>query len=133
MKTTFLKLSAFILLLALMGAGCEKESAYIPDPDPAKAILGKWICIESGGLPNEKPTEYIEYYPNGTRKIYEYETGKMKGTEEYWIDSLLHIGPKQNNGSLIGAYKYQFREDELSLTYYDLIAEVNFFVYKRIK
>lgn len=44
MKTTFLKLSAFILLLALMGTGCEKEKN---DYDP-NSIVGKWEQLNDG-------------------------------------------------------------------------------------
>ena len=44
MKTTIFKLSAFILLFALMGAGCEKEKN---DYDP-NSIVGKWKLIKVG-------------------------------------------------------------------------------------
>lgn len=44
MKTTFLKISAFVLFFALMGAGCEKENKI--DYDPA-SIVGKWKQIKT--------------------------------------------------------------------------------------
>ena len=44
MKTTILKLCAFALLIALMGAGCEKEKN---DYDP-NSIVGKWKLIKVG-------------------------------------------------------------------------------------
>lgn len=45
MKTTILKLGTFVLLFALMGAGCEKERN---DYDP-NSIIGKWKWIYSQG------------------------------------------------------------------------------------
>ncbi|MBL7970924.1 MAG: hypothetical protein JNL03_05325 [Prolixibacteraceae bacterium] len=48
MKTTFFKLSAFILLLALMGTGCEKEKN---DYDP-NSIVGKWELIKQQSCMN---------------------------------------------------------------------------------
>lgn len=44
MKTTFLKISAFVLLFSLMGAGCEKEKNNY---DPT-SIIGKWEQINDG-------------------------------------------------------------------------------------
>lgn len=43
MKTTILKLSAFILLFAIMGAGCKKEEDY-----DSTSIVGKWKLIKEG-------------------------------------------------------------------------------------
>lgn len=51
MKTTFFKISAFILLLALMGAGCEKEENI------SQSILnGKWILV---GFEDDSSGEFI--------------------------------------------------------------------------
>ena len=45
MNTTIFKISAVILLFALMGAGCKKEkNDYDPD-----SIIGKWKWIYSQG------------------------------------------------------------------------------------
>jgi hypothetical protein len=44
MKTMILKISAFFLLFALLGAGCKKEKN---DYDPT-SIVGKWAQINDG-------------------------------------------------------------------------------------
>lgn len=51
MKTTIFKISAFILLFTLMGAGCENEE------DISQSILnGKWILV---GFGNDSTDEFI--------------------------------------------------------------------------
>jgi len=89
MKTMIFKLSAFILLFALMGAGCGKRN--ISNSDPAKAIIGKWelVAIQPYNQEEEyKPTGYIEYLPDGVMEWYDYNTKKrevLKG--KYWFDT----------------------------------------------
>ena len=68
MKTTFLKISLFILLFALMGTGCEKEKN---DYDPT-SIVGKWklinehSCIGENNLVTEITSDSIlKTYING--------------------------------------------------------------------
>jgi hypothetical protein len=138
MKTTFLKISLSILLLALMGAGCEKEDKYVPPSDPAKAILGKWELIEMGNWPDMEPVErtagYIEYLQDGTLKDYNFKTGELEYVKKYWIDTLLHESIRREDGFLLTfEYRYQFYDDKLRLDYSNLCAIFNTFIYKRKK
>jgi hypothetical protein len=77
MKTTILKLSAFVLLFALMGAGCEKDEELPPNTAKGKIIIitgqcyGETVLIEVEnpkgiGLPGTftfvaKPDEEVTY------------------------------------------------------------------------
>jgi len=44
MKTTFLKISVFVLLFALMGSGCEKEKELPPNTAKGKIIAVTGQC-----------------------------------------------------------------------------------------
>ena len=133
MKSTILKISLLFLFFSLLGAGCEKDNHYFPDPDPSKAILGKWKVIQMGSEPIENSLEYKEFLQDSILREYD-EKGKLSFTKKYWIDSLLHIGISREDGFLLTfEYEYQFHEDKLTLEYYNFIATYNTFIYKRIK
>ncbi len=127
------------MLLALMGAGCEKEERYVPPSDPTKAILGKWELIEMGNWPNLEPVEksagYIEFLQNGTLNEYDPETGELEYVKKYWIDTLLHetIRYEEDGLLLTFEYRYQFYDDKLRLDYSNFYAIFNTFIYKRKK
>jgi hypothetical protein len=134
MKTTIFKISFLLLLFALAGGGCEKDKVYFPDPDPAKAILGKWEIIQMGSEPVKNPSGYKEYLADSILREYDSKTGNLVFTKKYWIDSLLHEGISREDGFLLTfEYKYQFNENKLILEYNNMIAWYNTFIYQRIK
>ena len=67
MKTAIFKISAFVLLFALMGAGCKKEKN---DYDPT-SIVGKWelikqqSCMDYNLVTEITPDSILKTYLNG--------------------------------------------------------------------
>ncbi len=142
MKTKKLKLLAILLFLlplcmAILGTGCEEENI---NPDPDRAILGKWEVIENSLGPVSYPGAYEEY---GTDSVlFNYNSENDTNYSKYWfVDSLLYKsheyiiieGYDTTIYADIQSYKFEF------LTYNKLQLEfqnpaiVNWVIYKRIK
>jgi len=104
----------FFNLLLIFGSSCEKENTEF-ETDPKKAILGKWEITEMGNwpdlLPVKNPISYTEYLPDGTMRVYVYETGEYF-YYKYSIDSLLYEYATREDGYhfVISRYKYDFFE-----------------------
>ncbi len=111
MNSKILKLSVFILLVTLIEAGCEKENI---EPNPAKAILGKWEVIEDTFGPVSYPGGHKEFKPDSV--LINYNSSGDTTYSKYWfVDSLLyksHVYIDQITGDTIlvdvQTYKYEF-------------------------
>lgn len=127
-----------IILFGIIGIfvfSCEKNKI---EPDPTKAILGKWEMIEIGNWPNMESysaSGYDEYLPDSLLGIYNYTTKEYQyAKEKYWIDSLLHYRIIRQDGFIITQnYKYTFFDEKIRLDLLDVFAIYNTFIYKRIK
>lgn len=137
MKQKFLKLSMFILLVVLTEAGCEKDNF---DPDPGKAILGKWEVIENSYGPISYPGAYEEYRPDSV--LFNYNSENDTNYSKYWFeDSLLYKsheyiiieGYDTTKHIAVEPYKFDFiTYNKLQLEFQNP-AIVTMFIYKRIK
>jgi len=135
MKPQIIHTGFIILLLLVMGTGCEKDELL----DPAKAILGKWETIEMGNWPNMMQVTnncgYKEFLPDSILREYDYETGEYF-YKKYWIDSLLYECITREDGVQLVSprYYYQFFDNynKLRLDYKDIAAIFNTFILKRI-
>lgn len=107
-KTIFLLI--FLISWALVATSCQKVDV---EPDPAKAILGKWEIIEMGNWPNMEsivnPVAYSEYLVDSVLREYDYEK-QTYFTKKYWIDdSLLYTNVSREDGYQVKiGYKYFF-------------------------
>ncbi len=132
MKRTIL-FTAIALLIMIVGMGCEKEQ-YLPPADPAKAILGKWELISSGGMPITDPYEYKEFLPSGIVRKYDYKTQQYTTDEcEYSFvnDSISNDTVLQMCGF---RFEYDFFYDKMKLYPLDTAPLVDpTEIYKRIK
>lgn len=136
MKQKILKLSMFILFVALTTTGCEKENI---DPDPAKAILGKWEVIEDTFGPVSYPGAYKEYLPDSV--LINYNSEGDTTYSKYWlVDSLLyksHVYIDQITGDTIlvdvQQYKYEFLTYNKLKLVWQVYAINPVHIYKRIK
>lgn len=65
------------------------------DPNPEKAILGKWETIQIGNesrMTSNKPGGYMEFLRDSVSRFHDYNTGRVTEDKYYWEDSLLYIG-----------------------------------------
>ncbi len=107
MRTEKPTLLLFLFFSTTLFNACEKEAV---NPDPSKAILGKWECIEYGDQ-NRTPWGYYEFLPDSIYMLYNYQSDDYYFQEKYWLnDSLLFIGEfRKPDGELIfSSYKYTF-------------------------
>jgi hypothetical protein len=84
-----------VLLIMAGTVSCDnnEEDFSSPDPDPVKAIVGKWELLtlqqpDGSYKKSYKPTGYVEYLPDSTMAWYDYATKKyeiLRG--KYWLDS----------------------------------------------
>jgi hypothetical protein len=134
MKTTILKISMFLLLFSLMGAGCEKE-------DVSQSVLdGKWVLLGFGDdntnkfmpEPDSEPKSSYVVFDNGEMVAYSVTNRTLD--VKYLIkreDKLSVIPGKvtlvgsdtdwgQQFLTLIGEiFKFDLNEDTLKLYYED--------------
>lgn len=137
MKQKILKPSMFFLLVILTGAGCEVENI---DPDPDRAILGKWEVIENSLGSVSYPGAYNEYRPDSV--LINYNSGGDTTYSKYWfVDSLLYKsheyiiieGYDTSKHIAVEPYKFDFiTYNKLQLEFQNP-AIVTMFIYKRIK
>lgn len=92
MKTTILKICAFVLLFTLMGSGCKKD-----DTTPTNVIL------------YDKPLETIQRYIQGKWKLV-YSKGGFCGTCKYYYDNSF-IEFTSNNRVLVPKYDGTYLTD----------------------
>jgi hypothetical protein len=107
MRTEKPTLLLFLLFSTTLFNACEKETV---DPDPSKAILGKWECIEYGDQ-KRTPSGYREFLTDSIYRYFDYETNAYYFKEKYWIkDSMLYmVGFRKPDGEQIySEYKYTF-------------------------
>ncbi|WP_186755653.1 hypothetical protein [Echinicola salinicaeni] len=129
-------LLTFLIGWALITSSCQKVDV---EPDPAKAILGKWEIIEMGNWPNMEPVvnpvAYSEYLVDSVLRECDYEK-QTYFTKKYWIDdSLLYEGIYRENGYLLTIrYRYEFfdKNNKLRLDL-QALGIYNSFIYKRIE
>jgi len=132
MKNLFVVAILFILVI-----GCDKYPEI--DPDPSKAILGKWVFVAMGNGSNLEPLKngsYNEYKSDSTLLMYsDLYPGELY-VMNYWFDTLYHESKwavDGNDSSLLRIdYKYEFYEDKLRIEFVDLYAWYTTFVLKRI-
>lgn len=125
-----------IICLIILFATISCVKHYDIDPDPAKAILGKWVMIEMGGEPVDGHSlfewrsdstllEYSDIDPNNTFIL------------NYYIDSLYHeykYYTEDNKTYLFQIdYKYEFYDDKLRTEMVNMMAMYTTFVFKRLK
>jgi len=128
-KTKILKLSAIILLLSLMGAGCEKERI---DYDPG-SIIGKWKWLYTiGGIvgttyPKKGDTVIWEFTEDSLlvralngETIFEVDVRVSGDTLKYFESSELTET----------MYRYEIKGDTLSL--FPLLMGPFSHIYKRV-
>lgn len=131
MRTEKPTLLLFLLFSTTLFNACEKETV---DPDPSKAILGKWECIEYGDQ-KRTPVGYTEFLSDSTYRHFDYETNRYYFQEKYWIqDSLLYMVEfRRPDGVIVhSSYKYKFlnsRKFQLDL---QAFAIYTMFIYKKI-
>lgn len=136
MKLLIFKLFSVALFLLFIGAGCEKENI---EPDPAKAILGKWEVIEDSFGPVSYPGGYKEFKPDSV--LINYNSSGDTTYSKYWfVDSLLyksHVYIDQITGDTIlvdvQTYKYEFLTSNKLKLVWNVYAINPVHIYKRIK
>lgn len=113
---------------------CAKD--YYINPDPAKAILGKWVLIEMGGNPVDGHS-FFEWKSDST--LLEYSDIDPSNTYiiNYYIDSLYHEYKYYTEDNKIYLfqidYKYAFYDDMLRLEMVNMNAMYTSFVFKRLR
>jgi hypothetical protein len=129
-----MKRTIIYLVILLATISCVKD--YEIDPDPAKAILGKWVMIEMGGNPLDGHSIF-EWRSDSTLLGYSDIDPNNTSMMNYYIDSLYHEYKyiyEGNETSLLQIdYKYEFYDDKLRTEMVDMMATYTTFVFKRLK
>jgi hypothetical protein len=106
MKRFIFRTAICLLLLIVLGAGCDKKNTD-PDPteeecdyeltetDPAKLIIGQWelskVNNEPVDISNPGDIPYLEFRPDSVAKFQSTYNGVLYTTYlKYWVDTLLH-------------------------------------------
>ena len=94
MNMKIIKIIALLLVLSGSLIYCSDKINDEPNPDPEKAILGKWelvLLTRNMGQDEQQytPTGYIEYLPDSLMAWYDYATKKYTILErKYWLEEV---------------------------------------------
>lgn len=105
-----------LITLVLLLAGCKPVEIAI---DPHQQILGKWETFYVGNgeyrPPITNPSGYQEFLPDSVLLEYDYAQ-KSTYRRKYWIDTLLHMGSRREDGVWITFdFDCQFDKDTMRL------------------
>ena len=143
MNTKFFKHAAIALLLAGSFSSCANKMNN--DPDPAKAILGKWELIGYGGfysqwkiIANDPGGSYVEFLSNGTARTYNPDKKDFFYYRTYKIDKNFIIYDHEKTieqGRF--EYKYKITKNRLEMTHHqgntDELSAGQILIYQREK
>jgi len=102
-----------------MANSCDDEPI---ETDPAKAILGKWVLIETQGMGTIKikPNgSYTEFFNNGIVKHYDAIDGKVNSFPYFFSDSTLNVRiiyDESDGTEIWRKYLYKFSDRNNTLT-----------------